>query len=169
MYKPIRAYVRFITRFNTIIGKASLYLVFAMMGILLYESITRTFFDSPNIWTMEMAQFTMAAYYMLGGAFSLIMRSHVRMDVLYSRWMTREKAKVDIFTSFFLVFYLVILLYGSISSTMYSIEYGQTNYTAWAPPMSPIKVIMVIGIFLMLLQAVARFFEDIATARGEEL
>jgi TRAP-type mannitol/chloroaromatic compound transport system permease small subunit len=30
-----------------------------------------------------MSQFTMAAYYMLGGGFSMYLGAHVRMDVLY--------------------------------------------------------------------------------------
>jgi TRAP-type mannitol/chloroaromatic compound transport system permease small subunit len=35
--------------------------------------------------------------------------------------------------------------------------------------MAPIKIIMTIGIVLMLLQAVAVLFRDIATSRGEEI
>ncbi|MEG6549222.1 TRAP transporter small permease subunit [Desulfocurvibacter africanus] len=146
-----------------------MYLIFLMMAILLFESVSRSFFDSPNLWTMEMAQFTMAAYYLLGGGFALILHSHVRMDVLYSRWFTRKQAKVDAFTSIFLIFYLVVLLYGGISSTAYSIEYDQRNYSAWSPPLAPIKIIMVIGIVLTLLQAIAFFFKDLAKARGEKL
>ncbi|MFO7595049.1 MAG: TRAP transporter small permease subunit [Desulfocurvibacter africanus] len=156
-------------KINTVVGKVTMYLIFPMMAILLFESVSRSFFDSPNLWTMEMAQFTMAAYYLLGGGFALILHSHVRMDVLYSRWFTRKQAKVDAFTSIFLIFYLVVLLYGGISSTAYSIEYDQRNYSAWSPPLAPIKIIMVIGIVLTLLQAIAFFFKDLAKARGEKL
>ncbi len=116
-----------------------------------------------------MAQFTMAAYYLLGGGYSMQLKAHVRMDVLYERWSKRTRATVDVLTSGFLLFYLSVLLYGGISSTAYSIEYGQRNYSSWAPPMAPIKVIMVIGIFLMLLQALATFFKDLAKMRGKEL
>jgi TRAP-type mannitol/chloroaromatic compound transport system permease small subunit len=35
--------------------------------------------------------------------------------------------------------------------------------------MAPIKIIMTIGIFLMLLQATAIFLKDLATARGKSL
>ena len=69
----------------------------------------------------------------------------------------------------FLIFYLVMLLYGSISSTQYALQYGETSYSAWSPYMAPIKIIMVIGIFLMLLQAIATWFKNIAAARGEPL
>jgi len=35
--------------------------------------------------------------------------------------------------------------------------------------MAPIKIIMTIGIGLMLLQVIATFFRDLATARGKQL
>ena len=169
MPKAIRIYVKYIDAINRRVGQLTLYLVFVMMGILLASSIARTVFDTPLIWAVEMAQFTMAAYYLLGGGFSMILRAHVRMDVFYSQWSEKRKAVTDSVTSFFLIFYLVVLLYGGISSTAYSIQYNQTNYSAWGPPMSPIKVIMVIGIFLMLLQAFSNFFKDLAKATGREI
>ncbi len=169
MPRAIECYVRWVDAVNRRLGKVVLYLVFVMMGILLFSSISRTFFKVPFVWVMEMAQFTMAAYYLLGGGYSMQLQSHVRMDVLYERWSPRKKAVVDACTSGFLIFYLIVLLYGGISSTAYAIEYGQRNYSTWGPPMAPIKVIMTIGILLMLLQAIATFFKDLAKARGKEI
>lgn len=146
-----------------------MYLIFAMIGILLFSSISRTFFDRPYIWVVEMAQFMMAAYYLLGGGYSMILESHVRMDLLYSHWTEKRRAITDAVTSFFLIFYLVFLLAGGISSMAYAITYNQKNYTPWAPPLAPIKIIMTIGIVLMLLQAISMFFKDIAKARGERI
>jgi len=146
-----------------------MYLIFMMMGILLFAAFSRSFFNVPFIWVIEMAQFTMAAYYMLGGGYSMQLGAHVRMDVFYERWTPKKKAFTDSITSFFLIFYLVFLLYGGYSSTEYAIMYNQKNYSSWAPPMAPIKVIMTLGIFLMLLQAFATFFKDLAKARGEQI
>ena len=140
-----------------------------MIGILLYSSISRTVFNMPLIWVVEMAQFTMAAYYLLGGGYSMQMDSHVRMDLFYGRWSPTTRAWVDAYTVVFLIFYLVMLLIGGISSTMYALEYGQKNYSSWAPPLAPIKIIMVIGISLMLLQSIATFFKNLAAARGKPL
>ena len=67
-------------------------------------------------------------------------------------------------TSGFLIFYLVFLLYGGFSSTHYALQYGQRNYSAWGPPIAPIKIIMTIAIALMLLQVIATFFKDLAKA-----
>jgi TRAP-type mannitol/chloroaromatic compound transport system permease small subunit len=164
---PIKAYVRAIDALNRVVGRFVMYLIFAIMGILLLSSGSRTFLGVSYIWVVEMAQFLMTAYYLLGGGYSMQLDSHVRMDLLYTRWTPRTRAAVDAVTVGFLLFYLVVLLVGGISSTQYAIEYGQKNYSSWAPPLAPIKIIMVIGIALMLLQVIAVFFKNLAAARGE--
>jgi TRAP-type mannitol/chloroaromatic compound transport system permease small subunit len=166
---PIKAYIRAIDAVNRVVGRFVMYLIFVMMGILLLSSGSRTFFDVSYIWVVEVAQFVMTAYYLLGGGYSMQLDSHVRMDLLYTRWTPRTRAAVDAITVGFLLFYLAVLLVGGISSTQYAIEYGQKNYSSWAPPLAPIKIVMVIGIALMLLQVIAVFFKDLARARGETL
>jgi TRAP-type mannitol/chloroaromatic compound transport system permease small subunit len=91
------------------------------------------------------------------------------MDVLYERWTPRTRAWVDTVTAFFLIFYLVFLLRGGFASSLYSLKYDQRNYSAWAPPMAPIKIIMTVGIALMLLQAFSMLFKDIARATRREI
>jgi len=168
MFKPIEIFVRYVEAVNAVVGKASMYLVFVMGGILLFESVSRTVFDLPHIWAVEVAQFVMAAYYLLGGGYSMMIDGHVRMDLLYGRWSKQRKAIADLITGPILIFYLVVLLIGSISSLEYAIEYKQKSYTPWGPPLAPIKVIMTIGILLMLLQTIAEWFKDLSKARGEK-
>jgi TRAP-type mannitol/chloroaromatic compound transport system permease small subunit len=169
MPRPVQLYVRSVDAVNRVVGRLVMYLVFAMMGVLLFSSGSRAFFGMSHIWVVETAQFLLAGYYLLGGGYSMQLDSHVRMDLLYSRWSPRTRATVDVITAGFLLFYLIVLLAGGISSTQYAIEYGQKNYSSWAPPLAPIKIIMVIGIVLMLLQVIAVFFKDLAKARGEEI
>ena len=165
MPKAIRLYVRYVEAVSRVVGRFAMYMIFAMIGILLYSSISKTFF-LPALWTLELAQFLMVAYYLLGGGYSMQLDAHVRMDLLYGRWSPRGKAFTDSVTAFCLVFYLALLLWGGLSSTQYALQYGETSYSSWSPYMAPIKIIMVCGIFLMLLQAVAIFFKDLAKVRG---
>ncbi len=165
MPKAVIAYVRYVEAVSYRVGRFAMYLIFAMLGVLLYSSIMKTFF-LPVLWTLETAQFLMVAYYMLGGGYSMQLGDHVRMDLLYSLGSTKKKGFTDSITSFFLIFYLVILLYGGLSSTQYALFYGETSYSSWSPYMAPVKVIMSFGIALMVLQAIATFFRDLARARG---
>jgi len=164
----IKIYVRTVNRFNHAIGRATMYMIFVMIGVLFYSSVSKTFFD-PALWTFEFAQFLMVAYFLLGGAYSLQLDGHVRMDLLHSTRSARTKLLWDTFTTLFMIAYLIGLLYGAISSTEYALMYGERSYSSWRPYMWPIKVIMTFGIILMLLQAIARFFQDLAAYRGESL
>jgi TRAP-type mannitol/chloroaromatic compound transport system permease small subunit len=165
MPKAIITYVRYVEAVNRVVGRFAMYMIFAMIGLLLYSSISKTFFV-PSLWTLEMAQFSMAAYYLLGGGYSMQLDAHVRMDLLYGNWSPKRKGFTDSLTAFCLVSYLSLLLFGGFSSTEYALRYGETSYSSWSPYMAPIKIIMVFGIILMLLQAIAMFFRDLARARG---
>ena len=145
-----------------------MYGLFVIFGVLLWSSISKTFF-LPSLWTLEIAQFAMVAYYILGGPFSLQIRANVRMDLFYGGWTDRKKAWFDAFSILLLIFYLGVLLYGAIDSTTYSLQYNERSPTAWRPLLWPIKIIMCVGIFLMLLQAISEFFKDIAKLKGKEI
>lgn len=167
--KVLQAYVRIVDRMNRWIGRVVMYGIFVMMGILLWSSISKTFF-LPSLWTLEMAQFAMVAYYILGGPYSIQLGSNVRMDLLYGEWSDRRKAQVDAMTVLFLIIYLVFMLWGGWDSLMYSFQYGgERSPTAWRPYLWPIKLIMVVGLFLMLLQALSELFKDILRLRGDDV
>ena len=159
-------FVGFVDPLNRRLGRVVMYGIFVMMAILLWSSISKTFF-LPSLWTLEMAQFAMVAYYILGGPYAIQMGSNVRMDLFYGEWSDRRKAQIDTMTVLFLITYLVFLLWGGWDSLMYSFKYGgERSPTAWRPYLWPIKSIMVAGIFLMLLQAISELFKDILRLRG---
>ncbi len=169
MIRAMEIYVRVIDAVNHKVGRVMMWGLFAMMAILLWSSISKTFFV-PSLWTLEMAQFAMVAYYMLGGPYSIQMGSNVRMDLLYGEWSHRRKAWTDAFTVMFLIVYLIILLWGGWDSLMYSFQYGgERSATIWRPYLWPVKLIMVVGIFLMLLQAISEFFKDILRLCGHDI
>ena len=183
------AFARFVDRINRGIGLIVMYGVFILMGILLWSSISKTFFV-PSLWTLEMAQFAMVAYYMLGGPYSILVGSNVRMDLFYGNWSLRRKATIDVLTVLFLLFYLGVMLYGALGSTAYSLGYWgdapvefftglitgsesigrmERSSTAWRPYIWPVKTIMIVGLFLMLLQALSELIKDVARATGRDI
>ncbi len=189
MIGAMLAYIRVVDAMNRRIGRITMYGLFGMMGVLLWSSVSKTFFV-PSLWTLETAQFAMVAYYMVGGPYSIQMGSNVRMDLFYGSWSTRRKAAVDAVTVFFLIFYLGVLLYGGLASTAYSLGYWgkeplqffgglltgsekigrlEVSSTAWRPYIWPVKAVMVLGVFLMMLQAISELFKDIARLAGHDI
>lgn len=195
MPKAILCYIGAIDAMNRAIGRMAMYLIFVLIGVLLWSSASKVFL-TPSMWTLETAQFVMVAYFVLGGPYSIQLGSNVRMDLFYGEWSPRTKAWVDAITVFFLIFYLGVLLYGGLVSTAYSFGYFgdepfrffldligtfvtqgpsaageelgflERSPTAWRPWLWPIKSILCLGVFLMILQALAEFFRDIGRLRG---
>lgn len=159
------AYVRAVEAFNRRIGRIVMYLLFALMAVMLYGALSRAVWV-PQSWTDEMGQFLLVGYFMLGGAYAMQLGSAVRMDVFYSNWSDRTRAAVDAVTILTLFVYLGVLLWGGIESTQYALEYGERRRGLWRPYMAPIKIIMVIGIVMMILQCTAFLIRDIARLRG---
>jgi TRAP-type mannitol/chloroaromatic compound transport system permease small subunit len=169
MNSLIKNYVKITDWICVKVGRITMYLVFVMMFILILSFVTRNIINFPLIWIIEMAQFVITAYYILGGSYSMITDDHVRMDLFYSRFSEKNKARMDAFTSIFLFFYLITLLYGSISSLNYTLETNQRLFTAWRPYVWPIKSLMTFGILLMLLQTLSMFFKDLYRIKGEKI
>jgi len=168
MPRIIRSYVRLVDVVNYRVGRVTMYMLFVLIGILLYSSISKVFFH-PALWTLEMAQFVMTAYFFLGGPYSMQMGSDVRMDLFYGDWTPHTRAWADAFTAMFLMFYLGVLLFGGIGSLSYSLQYGETNPTTWRPYTWPIKSVMCLAVVLMFFQASSEFCKDIARIQDKEI
>lgn len=195
MPRVILGYISAIDAMNRFIGRIAMYLIFVLIAVLLWSSVSKVFL-TPTMWTLETAQFVMVAYFVLGGPYSIQMGSNVRMDLFYGDWSPKTKAWVDAFTVFFLIFYLGVLLYGGLVSTAYSLGYFgnepfdfllslvgtfftegtaaagdqlgflERSPTAWRPWLWPIKVVLCLGVLLMILQSLAEFFRDVGRLRG---
>ena len=169
MPKFISLYIKIVDLICEKVGRFVMYWVFFMMFLLILSFVTRNIINIPLMWIIEMAQFTITAYYLLGGGYSMLTDDHVRMDLFYGKLSKRGKAKMDIFTSIFLIFFLSVLFFGSITSLIYTIETKQKLFTAWAPYVWPIKSLMLLGILLMLLQAFSTLFKDIDNLKNNKI
>lgn len=192
MRKFMAGYVRVVERLNYGVGRFAMYLLFAMIAVLLWSTFTKVApFMRPSLWTLEVAQFLMVAYFILGGAYSIQLGTNVRMDLVYGALSPRRRAVTDCVTIFFLIGFLGFLLYGGLNSLAYALghfsgeavgfltglvaafvtggpdaaaaELGvlEKSRSVWQPVLWPIKLVMVIGVVLMLLQAIAELFKDI--------
>lgn len=169
MPKPIRFFVKGVDWINRWVGRLAMLLFFVMGAVMLWSTVSRAVFGTPVNWALEMTQFLLASYFLLGGAYSLQKGAHVRMDLFYTRFSPRGRAIIDAITILAVIFFLGVLLWGAVSSTQYAIQYNQKNYSAWSPILWPVKVAMTAGIVFMLLQVIAQFFRDLAEALGRPI
>ncbi|MEA1911013.1 MAG: TRAP transporter small permease subunit [Spirochaetota bacterium] len=169
LYRGASGFTHSIDKLSTGVGKFAMYLVFVMMGILLFETIARLFFNHSQLWAVEMTQFVMAVYYTLGGAYVLLIGGHVRMDLMFHRWSPKNQALSDVITFAIAIIYMGVLWYGGWKGLTYAIKYKQISMSSWRPSMIPVKLIIQFGLSFMFLQMISEFIKSVAKIVGREI
>ena len=62
MPRVILGYISAIDAMNRFIGRIAMYLIFVLIAVLLWSSVSKVFL-TPTMWTLETAQFVMVAYF----------------------------------------------------------------------------------------------------------
>jgi len=169
MPKVLVIYVRCIESANTWLGKILAGAIFMLIAVLLIEAVSRYVFNSPTYWSHEMSGFIIGTYFVLGGGYVLLNGAHVGMDALSARWSRKKRAIVDLATFPLLATYLVVFLMGGISSAARAVRVGERTMTMWGPQLGPIKIILVVGVVMLLLQGIALLIRDVYIVKGKDL
>lgn len=144
-------------------GKVVSFAALPMMFIILFDVVARYVFSAPTIWAEETNRFILTAYFLLGGAYCLYHRGHVRMDIFYDQWSPRRKAIVDVFTSVLFFVVMTMLLVYSFDAAWLSLVNTERTESAWAPLTFPMKIMAPAGCLLMLLQGAADLLRNLLT------
>lgn len=161
-------FVHIVDSVNYTVGRAAMYLIFAMFAVLVWSIVGKVFFRPP-LWSMEMTEYFFVGYYVLGGAYSLILGANVRMDLFYSNWPPKKRAAFNVVTGLGMIFFLAVVVYGGIGAVEYALDMGQRSSSAWRPYLAPIKIIICIGVFQMLMQSISFLIRDICILQGRPI
>lgn len=160
----LTGYITGITRLNNFVGRCTSYLVFFMFIFLLLEVAFRYLFNAPTVWTNELTQMLFGVYGVLSGGYIMAQRGHVNVDLVHSQLPPRKRAFMDIVTSLIFFIFTLALLWFSLDMALESMSSWETSYSAWNPPIWPIKLAIPIGTGLLVLQGIAKLLEDIGIA-----
>jgi len=127
-----------------------------------YEVIARFVFNSPTNWLHESMFLMYGMQYMLAGAYAYREDQHVRVDVFYTKFSQRGKAVADIITSAFFFIFVGTLLWTSWRFASDAVSLREVSFTEWGVQYWPVKLTMVIGAALLLLQGLSKLIKDIA-------
>lgn len=155
---------------STWVGKAGSWLILLVVFFIIYEILMRYVFHLPTLWVSESMVFGCGVSYVLGAAWALQDNRHVKIDLLYGRLTVRQRAVIDSVTYVFFVLYLGVFLWAVSKYVWQSVRVGETTGSAWDPPVYPIKIALVVGVTLLLLQGTAKFIRDLHLAiKGTDL
>jgi len=136
-----------------------------LMGLIVaFDVFARYLFRNPFPWAWEVNNCLLLAITFLGGAFTLLIDGHVKVDVIYSRFSFHSQAIVDVCTSVFVLSYLLWFDFLVWGAALKAFRTGETsNLMFW--PLFPIKLLLPIGTSLLILVFLVKLGEKIAVLR----
>ena len=170
MKRFLSATVRVLDSLSRLSGNILSLFIFAMIGIVMYEVISRYLFNSPTNWALGASTMVFGTYMVCGGAYALLYKEHVSMDIFYSRWSDRKKAIVDSCTFPLAMFFLGVMLWKATVYGIESVQMLEHASTAWGQPLYHWRMTAVLAVLLLVLQAFSDFIRNVTFAvTGEKL
>jgi len=144
------------------VGSFGRWFCVALIFVGVFEVTMRYVFNAPTIWAYETSSMLGGTVYALGWAFALLHKSHIRVDVFFSRLSLRGQAIADSILALILFFPLMgLMAERSVFWAWRAWSRGLVMMESyWYAPQWPFRTILAIGICLLLLQGIAKFVRD---------
>ena len=161
---------RFVDKVSTVVGQAFSWLVLALTLLISWEVFSRYFLDNPHSWAFDAMIMMYGTMFMMAGAYTLSKNGHVRGDVLYSFFMPRTQAGVD------LVLYILLFIPGVIALVWAGYVYADDSWamnehssiTADGPPLYHFKTIIPLAGAMLLMQGFVEILRCIVCLKEGE-
>ncbi|WP_323007115.1 TRAP transporter small permease subunit [Pseudorhodobacter sp.] len=164
------SYIRFADAVSAWFGKTFAWLIVFMSVGTGYEVFVRYVLNSPTAWALDLSFIMYGTLFMMGGAYTLSRRGHVRGDFLYRLWPNRWQARVDL-VLYFLFFFpgVLALIFAGWKYAARSWQYGEVSVSSPAGiPIYQFKTVIVVAGILLLIQGIAEVFRCIHCIRTGE-
>jgi len=151
-------------------GRAAAWITIPLMLVVMYEVVMRKIFNVTSLWGYDVCWMLFGLQFMIGGAYTLLHKGHVRIDIVYNVLPPKGKLIFDavVYIVFFL-FVLVILTWAGIQFAAESWRTGENLSTSsFLFPSGPIKTIIPVAFFLLLLQSLAELIRSLSSLLKEK-
>ena len=150
-------------------GKLVSFLILPLTAFVVYDVVMRYVFNAPTDWAHELSYFMFGTLWIIGGAFALVKGAHVKMEIVYNRLPLRWRAIIDLVTAPLFFVFIGILFWTGWELAWSSVLRLEHSNSFWSPPVYPVKMMIPLGAFLLLLQGTVKFIRNvIITATGKE-
>lgn len=159
-----------IDHLNERIGKAISWLNFLLMLLVCFDVINRYLFNYTASWINELEWHFFALIFLLGAGFAFKNDQHVRVDLFYTNFTEKDKARVNFWGSLvFLLPWSFLLCYFAFSFAWESYLDGEVSAEPGGlPARFIIKFAIVAGLFLLFLQGLATLIHSLNTMLKKE-
>jgi TRAP-type mannitol/chloroaromatic compound transport system permease small subunit len=159
-----------VDKVSTFVGHAFSWLIVSLTFMISWEVFSRYVLDHPHSWAFDAMIMQYGTLFMMAGAYTLAKNGHVRGDVLYSFFMPRTQATIDLilFIIFFIpgVFALTYAGYTFAAESWVMNEHS--SITSEGPPIYPFKTVLPLAGAFLLMQGIIEIFRCVVCIkRGE--
>ena len=148
-------------------GNAVAWLIVPMVLSLTWEVVARYVFNAPTVWAYDMTFMLYGTFFMIGAAFTLQRRGHIRTDSYYGDWSPRRQAWTDLVC--YVVMFMPVAGVFLFAGWGYFVKSYVTNETfvssPWAPVAWPFKLMMPLAGLLLLVQGASEVLKCLHTIR----
>lgn len=147
-------------------GRITAWLIVPMVLALSYEVIARYLFNAPTLWAYDMTFMLYGSFFMLGAAYTLQRKGHIRTDSLYGGWSPRTQGWVDVvcYVLMFLPFAMVFLYTGWGYFWKAFVTGERFVSSPWMPITWPFKLVMPLTGLLLVIQGISEFLKSLHAA-----
>ena len=116
---------------------------------------------------LEAQWYAFSLLFLLGAQYTLKHNDHVRVDVVYDRLSLRAKAYVDLLgSSLLLVPFCIAVIYFTLPGVVESWTIHETSPDPGGLPRYPLKAVVPLAFFLVLLQGISEIAKRVLVLRG---
>ena len=164
----VKRFVYFIDNVGKRSGEVIAPLALVYLAVLIFEIVARYGFNAPTRWAHETSTFIFGAQFMLGGAYCFWRGSMVNVEILHDRLPIRARAILDLFLFLIPLFIFVVMIWRGGSFFGISVNQLERTQTVFGPPLYPLRGLIPVAAFLLLMQVVAKFVRDLHLAITRE-
>ncbi len=118
-------------------------------------------FGRPIAGTRELTESTMVLIVFGALAYAQIRRSHIRVELLYTRLSARGKTAMDIVADIAALVFFGLMCWQAVGEAQYSYQIGEVTDGLIEFPLVPARFILVAGTAIMIVRLVFDFITDI--------
>lgn len=152
---------------NSWLGRWISWAVLLAVLVSAVNAVVRKLFDMSSNSFLELQWVLFSIVFLLCSPWTLLTNEHIRIDIINFKLPLKVRSWIDLIGhAFFLIPFTVILLWWSIPFFINSFKINEQSFSAGGLPQWPAKSLIMIGMTLLLAQAISELVKRVAIMKG---
>lgn len=165
--KALLKFSQFVDAITEFIGKSIIWVVLVMTLISAGNATMRYTINYSSNAFLEIQWYLFSLIFLLGAGYTFKKNEHVRIDIILHRFSKRTQAGIDIFgIIFFMMPMAIAIMWMSWPIFVLAFQDNEVSSNAGGLVVWPVRLIVPIGFFLLVLQGISELIKRIGFLLG---